>query len=954
MAASGNRKTSTKSNSGRTNNASRNRTSNTKNTSTRSRASQNNSRRDNDRQRRSRDDYYEREPLDENIKNEITLIVVIALCIVLFLCNFHLIGVFGNAVSSFMFGVFGIISYILPIGIIVFTLFRVFNRNNSVVTRKLIAAVVLVLLIITICELATGLVSRETLGFVELYKRCSTDRKGGGIIGGIIAFYCVKLLGSAGTWVLIIVLACICVIIISGKAILSGLKEQGQLMYDDSREERRYRKEQNHQRNEEKIKRKQEKIAAKREINDELERERRLKREEKENEKILRMDMKMNGVSRDTTLKREISKDDDILDDIKDDQHRINVTDSEEYKENINNSAAVHTANTSDGSDATREVTFDDYNDYYEPETESQNSNQNDNFDTTSSDYEVNSSDAETYQAPIHMNGKTYGADPAAYGAGGAKPEASYAKEYGNTMGRTSKKDRPSASRASTNDTKTEQTKPVRAKNPSAVYRFPPIELLTKAKNSNQSNGEKELRETADKLQKTLEVFGVSVKITDISRGPAVTRYEMQPELGVKVSKIVGLADDLKLALAATDIRIEAPIPGKSAVGIEVPNKENEAVSFRELVESKEFKASNASLPFAVGKDLAGQIIVHDIAKMPHVLIAGATGSGKSVCINTIIMSILYKCKPEDVKLIMIDPKVVELSVYNGIPHLLLPVVTDPKKAAGALGWAVREMTDRYAKFADTGVRDLKGYNAQISDESEKLPHILIIVDELADLMMVAPGEVEEHICRLAQLARACGIHVVIATQRPSVDVITGLIKANMPSRIAFAVSSGVDSRTILDMVGAEKLLGKGDMLFYPQGLPKPSRVQGAFVPDSDVGKVVSFLKELAYVPSNDQDIEEQVSANAINGSNGDRTGSGGGNSDFDEYFAEAGRFIIDKEKASIGALQRLLKIGFNRAARIMDQLAAEGVVGEEAGTKPREILMTVEQFEELLENLGL
>ena len=496
---------------------------------------------------------------------------------------------------------------------------------------------------------------------------------------------------------------------------------------------------------------------------------------------------------------------------------------------------------------------------------------------------------------------------------------------------------------------------PARRSGGSSTYKFPPINLLKPGSSSRGNGNEKELKDTAERLIATLDTFGVKAKITDVFRGPAVTRYEIQPELGVKVSKIVGLSDDLKLALAATDIRIEAPIPGKSAVGIEVPNKENEAVAFRDLVESAEFKDSKAALPFAVGKDIGGKNIIHDIAKMPHVLIAGATGSGKSVCINTIIMSILYKCKPEDVRLIMIDPKVVELSVYNGIPHLLLPVVTDPKKAAGALQWAVREMTDRYAKFAAAEVRDLKGYNAKVEDPSEKLAHILIIVDELADLMMVAPGEVEESICRLAQLARACGIHLVIATQRPSVDVITGLIKANMPSRIAFAVSSGVDSRTILDMVGAEKLLGKGDMLFFPQGLPKPTRVQGAFVSDSEVSKVVQFFKDLGYDPGDSNDIESEV-AEAAKASSGNKPSANesGENSDYDEYFAPAGRFIIDKEKASIGALQRLLKIGFNRAARIMDQLAEAGVVGEEQGTKPREILMNEAQFEQLLSDLGI
>ncbi len=481
-------------------------------------------------------------------------------------------------------------------------------------------------------------------------------------------------------------------------------------------------------------------------------------------------------------------------------------------------------------------------------------------------------------------------------------------------------------------------------------YIFPPMNLLTRGPGGNGSQSDKEYRETAIKLQQTLRDFGVGVTVTNVSCGPSVTRYELHPEQGVKVSRIVGLADDIKLSLAAADIRIEAPIPGKSAVGIEVPNKEKNAVYLRELLESQEFKTSQSKLTFAVGKDIGGQVIVTDIAKMPHVLIAGATGSGKSVCINTLIMSIIYKADPEDVKMIMVDPKVVELSAYNGIPHLLIPVVTDPKKASGALNWAVAEMDDRYKKFAASGVRDLKGYNAKvetlkdIEDENKpvKMPQILIIIDELADLMMVAPGEVEGSICRLAQLARAAGIHLVIATQRPSVDVITGLIKANVPSRIAFATSSGTDSRTILDMVGAEKLLGKGDMLFFPSGMPKPQRVQGALVTDSEVSKVVDFLKKQGMAVDYDIDIENQISM-PVAESGGD------GRSDRDEYFAQAGRFIIEKDKASIGMLQRMYKIGFNRAARIMDQLAEAGVVSEDEGTKPRKVLMTPEEFEEML-----
>ena len=486
-------------------------------------------------------------------------------------------------------------------------------------------------------------------------------------------------------------------------------------------------------------------------------------------------------------------------------------------------------------------------------------------------------------------------------------------------------------------------------------YHYPPLKLLKRGDGKSQGDSDEHLRKTAKKLQDTLHNFGVNVTVTNVSCGPTVTRYELQPEMGVKVSKIVNLADDIKLNLATPDIRIEAPIPGKAAVGIEVPNKENHAVMLRELLQSQEFQTAKSKLAFAVGKDIAGKPVVTDIAKMPHLLIAGATGSGKSVCINTLIVSILYKAKPEEVKLIMIDPKVVELSVYNGIPHLLIPVVTDPKKAAGALNWAVTEMMGRYNTFAEFGVRNLQEYNRKVDDmripegeeRPERMPQIVIVVDELADLMMVAPGEVEDAICRLAQLARAAGIHLIIATQRPSVNVITGLIKANMPSRIAFSVSSGVDSRTILDMNGAEKLLGKGDMLFYPQGYQKPARLQGAFVSDEEVSAIVDFLADKNPGTQYNAQIEQQVNTVGM---------SAGGTSSGDErdvYFVDAGKFIIEKEKASIGMLQRMFKIGFNRAARIMDQLCDAGVVGPEEGTKPRKVLMSQEQFENYLEENG-
>ena len=486
------------------------------------------------------------------------------------------------------------------------------------------------------------------------------------------------------------------------------------------------------------------------------------------------------------------------------------------------------------------------------------------------------------------------------------------------------------------------------------TYHTPPFSLLTRGKKGG-GDSDTHLRETAGKLQDTLHSFGVNVTVTNVSCGPAVTRYELQPEQGVKVSKIVGLADDIKLNLAAADIRIEAPIPGKAAVGIEVPNKENSAVMLRDLLESTEFKNSASNVSFEVGRDIAGRCVVADIAKMPHLLIAGATGSGKSVCINTLIMSILYKASPDQVRLIMVDPKVVELSVYNGIPHLMIPVVTDPKKAAGALNWAVAEMTRRYQAFAEHQVRDMKGYNEKVSqlepDENgnkpDTMPQIVIIVDELADLMMVAPGEVEESICRLAQLARAAGIHLVLATQRPSVNVITGLIKANMPSRIAFSVSSGVDSRTIIDMNGAEKLLGKGDMLFYPSGYQKPVRVQGAFVSDKEVQKVTDYLKDHNGDAAYSQEVVEHMNSSAAGGNMMSGSDSA---SERDAYFVDAGKLIIDKEKASIGMLQRMFKIGFNRAARIMDQLCEAGVVGPEEGTKPRKVLMSMEEFEQYIE----
>ncbi len=476
-------------------------------------------------------------------------------------------------------------------------------------------------------------------------------------------------------------------------------------------------------------------------------------------------------------------------------------------------------------------------------------------------------------------------------------------------------------------------------------YNFPPISLLNEPRKSGRDYSTKELKEVAIKLQKTLESFGVDAKVTNVTRGPTVTRYELQPNVGVKVSKILRLSDDLALNLAAKSIRIEAPIPGKSAVGIEVPNKSTDSVLLREILESDAFIDAKSKLTFALGKSIEGEACVGDIAKMPHMLIAGSTGSGKSVCINSIIMSILYKADPSEVKLIMVDPKVVELCVYNGIPHLLIPVVTDPKKAAGALNWAVQEMENRYQLFASKGVRDIRGYNELLRTEGEEgiLPQIVIVIDELADLMMVASNEVEDAICRIAQKARAAGMHLIIATQRPSVDVITGIIKANIPSRIAFTVSSQIDSRTILDMAGAEKLLGKGDMLYYPVGEAKPIRIQGAFVSDAEIESVIEYIKNNNEVRYNESVIESLEKANTPPVSTDEED-------DCDEFLMEAIELAINMGQISASMIQRKFKVGYARAGRIVDQMEERGIISGHQGSKPRQVLISKEEWEEMQE----
>lgn len=857
-------------------------------------------------------------PMDPAVRNEILLIVLAAFALILFLCNFGLVGKAGDAISGVMFGIFGLLAYAAPVVIFLMIAFGMLNVGNHIATRKLTAGICFCLLLGMSFEFfSTNLAEVESYQIAEIYRRCSEGHKGGGVLAGSLAYLSFRFLGTVGTVLLILVLGIICLVIVTEKSFIGGVAAGGRKVYERSLEDAAYRRERAAKRKEASMERRER-----------ADRERRQREEERENEKLLRMDKKVSGVMLDTALGREPEREPSGK--VRDDIHEIILNDDEvEYEETL----------------PVREKEKHSYH-YIE-----QISDELDEIHMEEEEPEPEQLKFQPEQGKLKLLPKQPEMEQEEHTPD--KPMDSYQPMMGNQMGASPNRVRPAAV---SRPKQTESAGRTMAQGGREHYCFPTVDLLDKRKAKKGSDPDRELRETAIQLEQILRNFGVKVTVTQYSRGPSVTRYELQPEQGVKVSKIVGLADDIKLNLAATDIRIEAPIPGKAAVGIEVPNKENTAVPFRDLVESPEFAKFPANLIFAVGKDIGGKNVFSDIAKMPHLLIAGSTGSGKSVCINTIIMGILFKAHPDDVKLIMIDPKVVELSVYNGIPHLLIPVVTDPKKAAAALHWGVAEMTDRYKKFADFNVRDLKGYNKKVEsmresgdpDAPEKLPQILIIVDELADLMMVSPGEVEESICRLAQLARACGIHLIIATQRPSVDVITGLIKANMPSRVAFAVSSGVDSRTILDMVGAEKLLGKGDMLFYPQGYPKPARIQGPFVSDDEVSRVVDFLKEHTPEGAADESVEEQINSIAVESGPSGSSGTSDGDSDYDEYFMEAGRFIIEKDKASIGMLQRMFKIGFNRAARIMDQLAEAGVVGEEEGTKPRKILMSAEEFEQL------
>lgn len=870
-------------------------------------------------------------PEPEFIHSEVVIIMSFAAAAILFLSNFHLCGMVGDFLRGVQLGIFGGVGYIAPVLLFAGTAFYVSNRGNPRAAFKLASFILALVSLCGFLQLLFGAKAGDGAGLIDIYLEASVSGKGGGLLGGLLTEGLASIIGVVGAYLVIGVLLIISAVCITEKSFVNVVKKGSGKAYQHAKEN----------------------------MDMHLE----IHAERQEVRRKLREEQKLRGVNLEATnlaLVREENDPEpeeadfeadiagDLAEDIDSQVKQLSAVTSVERQEP--NPADIFCGSISPVPEEDEDsVPFDpDVKPVSFPETSGESSIYMKKETRTLKEMEIvedglyspdegrsGRNDFGTFSVPeeskqvVTASGKVIETDTEALQKKLEKKREEAAKEDGLSVTQEIKQ-------------KQEVVK--------KEYEFPPLTLLKKGKAAVFSD--REYKDTAIKLQRTLQNFGVGVTVTNISCGPSVTRYELHPEQGVKVSKIVSLADDIKLSLAAADIRIEAPIPGKSAVGIEVPNKENNVVYLRDILEADSFQKHPSKIAFAVGKDIGGQVVVTDIAKMPHLLIAGATGSGKSVCINTLIMSIIFKADPEDVKLIMVDPKVVELSVYNGIPHLLLPVVTDPKKASGALNWAVAEMTDRYNKFAQYNVREIKGYNAKveslkdIEDENKpkKMPQLVIIIDELADLMMVAPGEVEDSICRLAQLARAAGIHLVIATQRPSVNVITGLIKANVPSRVAFSVSSGVDSRTIIDMNGAEKLLGKGDMLFYPAGYPKPMRVQGAFVSDSEVSRVVEFLTEQGMTADYNPEVESLIAQAPAAGEM-----KGGGN-DRDEYFTQAGKFIIEKDKASIGMLQRMFKIGFNRAARIMDQLAEAGVVGEEEGTKPRKVLMSMEEFEELLE----
>ena len=822
---------------------------------------------------------------DGSLLNEVFFITAFAICVLLFVGNLGLGGTVGTAVSSFFFGLFGIMNYVFPACLFAAMIFIFVNRGNPLLWQKV---PLMLLLFIFICALLQ-LITQGSYGFQQdisqYYRLSAAERTGGGLLGGLLVHVFTLAFGYIGAFILTVVGLVLCFLLLTRRPVFKKLREQGRTAADAAltrREARRQMREEDGAR---------------------------MRPADQRDDLRILDDFPEEELPREASRRRE-----------RDFRPNAYVNGAQQSFDLVENSAP-------------------------EPADEAEGRPR------TAKEGRQRPKESPDDGVPKFLQGFTKHKKPPE--EAGPAPEEPSADEIGEPPARQRRqRKKPEGTAGSVEDIRGEMQETAEAANASPL---PGLELLHMEKGG---RGNRNVSDDDDlqKLERVFQDFGIDAKVTNVSRGPSVTRYEVKPGPGVKVSRINALNNDIKLNLAAPEIRIESPIPGKDAVGIEVPNKETSPVLLGSLLASPAFRSQKSPLAFAVGKDLGGGVVVTDIEKMPHLLIAGATGSGKSVCINTLIVSVLYKATPEEVRMIMIDPKVVELKIYDGIPHLLIPVVTDPKKAAGALNWAVSEMVERYNRFAEMqGVRDLQSYNERIEEINQKLPpeerkkkmpRILIIVDELADLMMVAAGEVEDAICRLAQLARAAGLHLVIATQRPSVNVVTGLIKANMPSRIALAVSSGVDSRTIIDITGAEKLLGKGDMLFYPQSYPKPARVQGAYVSDREITKVVDFLTAQSVEKKEDREVEEKILATVSAGPSGAKDKA----AERDEYFVEAGRIIIDKDKASIGMLQRMLQIGFNRAARIMDQLCAAGVVGPEEGTKARTVLMTPEEFERYVE----
>ena len=840
------------------------------------------------------------------VDRSVVFCVGLGLLVLLCLSNFGLAGTVGEGIKWFIFGLIGCMGYVLPF-LIAFNLFYISlkKRIEGGIRIKFVFAYLLLWMIAGLWQRLYNMPDISTSSLGDIFTFCANAQNGGGFLGGLLCFM-LSPTGAVFTTIILIILIALFIIIISEGEIIKRLRDSGTKAattvrsdIDDYRENMAIHDEQRKERIER------------------MRRERDLREEEKARRQASVSPITSGVGGHSFDIKANDKHDDIEVKEITPNETKI--SDDEELffgnRRDFNENEVKKTSKSSD--DMIRDGLLNE-------------------TVTDTGDKEIDEINEVEQESTL------------------IEPVTPVCTE---SISETPNKEERVKGNELYSKKESEQIVPV----PNAEdtefsdYKYPPIDLLSAPKSRGRNDNDSNVK-TAERLKQTLATFGVNVTVTDISCGPSVTRYEIQPEMGVKVSKIVSLADDIKLNLAASDIRIEAPIPGKAAIGIEVPNKEARGVTLRELIETSEFRSNKSLIAFAVGEDIAGKPVMSDIAKMPHLLIAGATGSGKSVCINALIMSVLYKARPDEVKMIMVDPKVVELSAYNGIPHLLIPVVTDPKKAAGALNWAVMEMEKRYKLFAAVGAKNLADYNKKImsdeyGEEYKKMPQLLIIIDELADLMMVAASEVETAICRLAQLARAAGIHLVIATQRPSVNVITGLIKANVPSRIAFSVSSGVDSRTILDMNGAEKLLGKGDMLYFPTGKPKPERIQGAFVSDDEVARVVDFLKE-NNISEDTDNVSESSSVNNVDGEISSLSESliiSDQSRERDSLFEEAGRFVIEKERASIGMLQRNFRIGFNRAGRIVDQLSEAGVVGPEIGTKPRKVLMTEEEFEEYL-----